>query len=86
VTLEDADAELLEANATLRWQVGRPTYHHERDEWQMVAFDPKERPKPGKPRQRIWTTIWTTIGPTEELCVRNMAYCLREIVAGRVPK
>ena len=29
---------------------------------------------------------WTEVGPTEEQCTRNMAYCLREIGAGRVPK
>jgi hypothetical protein len=78
---EDANDELLEANATLRWHVGRPMFHDERNEWQIYAFDPKEVPKVGW-RQREWTAV----GPTEERCIRTMAYCLREIGAGRVPK
>ena len=78
---DEADAELPEGRATLRWSIGRPSYHHERDEWQMYAFDPKERPKVGR-RQREWTTVT----PTEERVIRLMGYCLREIAAGRVPK
>ncbi len=29
------------------WYVGRPSYHDERREWLMYAFDPSERPKVG---------------------------------------
>ncbi len=47
----------------------------------MYAFDPSERPVVGK-RSREWTAI----GPTEEAVVREMARCLREIGAGRVPR
>jgi hypothetical protein len=25
------------------WYVGRPSYHEERDEWLLYAFDPSER-------------------------------------------
>jgi hypothetical protein len=82
VPYQEGNDELLEANEALLWQVGPPTYHDERDEWQRVAWDPRERPRPGKPRQRMWTTI----GPTEEQVIRSMAFSLREIAAGRVPK
>ena len=78
---EEANDDLLEANATLRWSIGRPSYHRERDEWQIYAFYPNERPKVGR-RQREWATVT----PTEERVIRSMAYCLREIAAGRVPK
>ena len=29
------------------WYVGRPSYHNERREWVMYAFDPSERPMVG---------------------------------------
>ena len=81
MTLEEADAELLKFTPN-RWFVGRPSMYHERNVWVQYAFDATERPKPGRPRTRDWTTV----GPTQELCIRTMAYCLREIAAGRVPK
>jgi len=81
VTLEDADAELLVATPR-GWQVGRPSFHEERNVWVQYAFDATERPRPGKPRKRDWKTE----APTQELCIRSMARCLREIAAGRVPK
>ncbi len=82
MSLEEANDELLEANAALGWQMGRPSFHHERNVWVQYAFDAKERPRPGKPRKRDWETE----APTQELCIRSTAYCLREIAAGRVPE
>lgn len=73
--------EVHAANEQLGWQVGRPYFHDERGTWEQYTFDPKERPKVGK-RSREWTAI----GPTEVDCVRTMAYCLRELAAGRWPK
>jgi len=81
MTLEEADAELLGATPP-GWYVGRPSYHHERNVWIKYAFDATERPRQGKPRKRDWETE----APTQELCIRSMAYCLREIAAGRLPK
>jgi hypothetical protein len=47
----------------------------------MYAFDPSERAKVG-----LRSREWTAVAPTEEGVVREMARCLREISAGRVPK
>lgn len=69
------------ANSTLAWHVGSPAFNEQRDEWSMYAFDPTERPKVGQ-RSREWTAV----APTEERVVIEMARCLREIGAGRVPK
>jgi hypothetical protein len=63
------------------WWVGRPSYHDERWEWLLYAFDPSERPVVGI-RQREWEAV----APTEVEVVREMARCLREIGQGRVPK
>ena len=63
------------------WWVGPPSYHEERREWLLYAFDPSERPVVGI-RQREWTAV----APTELEVVREMARCLREIAAGRAPK
>jgi hypothetical protein len=63
------------------WYVGRPSYHDERDEWIMYAFDPTERPKVG-----LRSREWTAVGRSEVHVVQVMARCLREISAGRVPK
>ncbi len=61
---------------------GRTSYFHdELDWWEQYAFDPREKPKVGK-RSREWTAI----GKTEVECVREMAYCLRELREGRWPK
>lgn len=73
--------EVHAANEKLHWQVGRPYLHDELDTWEQYAFDPTERPKVGK-RSREWTAI----GPTEAACVKEMAYCLRELAAGRWPR
>lgn len=80
MTLEEPDAELLSATPP-GWFVSRPSHHHERNVWVQSAFDVTEQPRPGKPRQRDWETE----APTQELCIRSMAYCLREIRAERVP-
>jgi hypothetical protein len=40
--LEAAWDALLAATPT-GWYVGRPSYHDERDEWLLYAFDPSER-------------------------------------------
>lgn len=81
MTLEEADAELLEA-VPPGWFVGRPTFHEERGVWVQYAFDTTERPRPGKPRTRDWETE----APTQERCIKSMAYSLREIATGRVPR
>ena len=52
--LEAAWDELHAVNASLGWYVGMPAYYERRDEWQLYAFDPTERPKVGK-RSREWT-------------------------------
>ena len=79
--LLEAWNELHEANERLRWYIG-PTTHEPRlaVPWAIYAFDPKERPKVGH-RSREWTAA----ALTEERVVREMARCLREIAAGRVP-
>jgi hypothetical protein len=82
--LEEAWAELDAANAGLRWSVGRPSLHDDvrgAEHGEQRAYDLRERPKIGK-RSREWTAV----GRTEVECVREMARCLREISAGRVPK
>ncbi|MDP8904074.1 MAG: hypothetical protein M3N29_01945 [Chloroflexota bacterium] len=63
------------------WCVGRPAYHDERREWQMYAFDPAERAVIGKRKRE-----WTAVVQTEAGVVREMARCLRELAAGRVPR
>ena len=74
----------LDAATPPGWWVGRPSLHEERDEWQMYAFDPSERPVVG-----VRSREWTATAPREvgQLgVVLEMARCLREISAGRVPK
>jgi hypothetical protein len=63
------------------WWVGTPSYHDERREWVLYAYDPSERPVVGL-RQREWQAV----ADSELGVVREMARCLREIAAGRVPK
>ncbi len=77
---EAAWTELLEAKPP-GWWVGSASHHPERQKWLLYAFDPSERPKSGH-RSREWEVE----GPTEEYVVREMARCLREITAGKVPK
>ncbi len=73
-------AELHDATPT-GWYVGTPSYHDERREWLLYAYDPSERAKVGR-RSREWTAV----APTEEGVVREKARCFREIAAGRVPR
>ena len=54
-----------------------PAFFERRDEWQLYAFDPTQRPTVGH-RSREWTAVHLTqIG-----VIRSMAKCLREIGAG----
>lgn len=76
----DAYDELLAATPP-GWYVGRPMFHNERNEWQMYAFDPSERPVMGHRKRE-----WTAVAQIEDAVVREMARCLREIAAGRVPE
>lgn len=63
------------------WFVGTPVYHVERREWALYAYDTTERALIDK-RNREWTAL----GPTEADAIREMARCLAEIAAGRVPR
>ena len=80
MSLRDAWQALHDATPS-GWYVGRPSYHDERREWVMYAYDPAERPKVGLRRRE-----WTSVAATEEGVLAEMARCLREIAAGRVPK
>jgi hypothetical protein len=62
------------------WYVGRPSYHDERHEWTQYAFDQRERPSVG-----VRSREWTAFGAAEVEVLREMARCLREVGAGRVP-
>lgn len=74
----------LDAVTPAGWQVGQPSLHDERHQWEQYAFDPSERPRAGA-RAREWQAV-----APEELgavgVVREMARCLAEIKSGRVPK
>jgi hypothetical protein len=74
---ERAWSELLAGTPPGRF-VGTPSYHVE---WALYAFDTCEKAHIGK-RSREWTAV----APTETLVVREMARCLHEIAAGKVPK
>jgi hypothetical protein len=63
------------------WSVGRPSYYPERRKWQQYAFDSFEAAKVG-----VRSKEWTVIGATEVECLLEMAGCLRELAAGRVPR
>ena len=79
---ERADAwAKLHAATPPGWWVGRPSYHNERRQWVMYAFDPSERAIVGV-RQREWTAV----GESEEAAVREMARCLALIKERRVAK
>jgi hypothetical protein len=41
------------------WYVGRPSYHDERHEWTMYAFDQRERHRAGV-KSREWTAVAET--------------------------
>ena len=53
--LEAAWAAVHDATPT-GWYVGQPSYHDDRHQWAMYAFDPSERPSVGT-RSRDWTAI-----------------------------
>jgi len=63
------------------WAVGRPSFHDERREWVLYAYDHREAPRLGK-RSREWTAI----AATEAGVVTEMARCLLEISEGRWPR
>lgn len=73
--------EQLHAALPPGWAVGRPSYHQERREWLLYAWDPSEMPKVGK-RSREWTAL----AATEVGVVLEMARCLVEIGQGRWPR
>ncbi len=64
------------------WYVGQPTWHVERREWVMYAFDTTERLRKGQGRSREWTAVHRA----EVGVVWEMARCLRAIGEGRVPR
>ena len=72
--------EVHSANDALGWFVGRPGQRHG-GQWEHYAFDPKETVHLGR-RSREWTAV----GQTDEECIFEMARCLREISAARVPR
>lgn len=83
MTLEEAWDELHAATPP-RWFVGTPSFNPRRGaggEWSLYAFDTTERPRAGH-RSREWTAVH----PTQEGVLREMARCLRELAAGRVPR
>jgi len=63
------------------WTISRASYHPERREWLIYAFDPSEKPKVG-----LHSREWTAVAPTELLVVREMARCVRIVREGGVPK
>jgi hypothetical protein len=69
--------DALQAATPVGWYVGRPSYHLERDEWLLYAFDPSERAVVG-----VRSREWTAIGSTELGVVREMARCLALIREG----
>lgn len=78
--LEEAWEE-LHAAMPPGWRVGRQSYHDERHQWIQYAYDPSETLKVG-----VHSREWEAVAQTEVGVVREMARCLREVSAGRVPK
>ena len=76
---EDAEAPCYPFAAG--WYVGQPSYHLERDQWLLYAFDTSERAVVG-----VRSREWTAIASTEVGVVREMARCLAELREGRAPK
>lgn len=77
----EAAWDALNAATPPGWAVGRPSYHDERREWLLYAFDPTERPVVG-----LRSREWTAVAESEEALVREMARCLALIKGGKVPK
>jgi hypothetical protein len=63
------------------WYVGQPSYHVERDEWLLCAFDPSERAVVG-----VRSREWTAVASSEVGVVQEMARCLAELREGRTPR
>jgi hypothetical protein len=83
MTLEDAWNELHDSTPP-GWFVGTPSFDPRRGaggEWSLYAYDTTERAHIDK-RSRDWTAVH----PTQEGVIREMARCLRELTAGRVPR
>jgi hypothetical protein len=70
--------DALLAVAPTGWYVGRPSYHLERDEWLLYAFDPSERAVVGVRSRELTAKASTEVG-----VVREMARCLRAIADGK---
>ena len=77
--LEAAGDELHDAKPA-GWFVGQPMYHEHRREWEMYAFDSREKAKAGHRRR-----VWTAIAQSELGVVREMARCLQAIRDGAWP-
>lgn len=80
MTLAEAWSELHDATPS-GWYVGTPVFNERRNEWSVYAFDTTERVKVGHRRRE-----WTAVDPTQEGVLRELARCLREIAAGRIPR
>lgn len=63
------------------WYVGRPGYDPGRHQWTMYAFDPSERPRVG-----LRSRAWIAVADSELDVVIEMARCLFNFRAGRVPR
>lgn len=72
--------DALHAATPPRWFVGRPGQRHG-GQWEMYAFDRTERPKMGHRSHE-----WVAVASDEVGVVREMARCLVELGAGRIPK
>jgi hypothetical protein len=64
--------DALQAMTPSGCYVGKPSYHDERDEWLLYAFDPSERAVVG-----VRSREWTAVASTEVGVVREMARCLQ---------
>jgi hypothetical protein len=73
--------EVPREHDTPGWFVGTPTWEPRHKSWSQYAFDTTED-VPITARSREWTSV----APTQERVIREMARCLREIAAGRVPR
>jgi hypothetical protein len=76
----DGALDALQAAAPSGWYVGRPSFHDERYEWQMYAFDSSEVASGG-----IRKREWTAIASSEEAVVREMARYLRRSARAEYP-
>lgn len=70
----------MDAALPAGWLAVRPNLHDERGRWLMYASDPAE-----KPRKGVRQHEWSAMADSEVRVVREMARCLAEIKAGRVP-